>query len=248
MGQQTLFKVRDLRQKDQFKIDDKYLNGYAKILGVYSTAVYTSLARHAEFNSQKAFPSEKLIAEEHNITERCVRNEIKKLKFTNIIAVKKERSNKGQWLNNLYILLDKSEWKKPEELKDLWSNTRGTTRPNQRNLTTKPEELKVPLRIHIKKDTKRSVVGKADTPHHRIFSFFLEEVKKRYGVAPEFNGKKDGLLVKKRLVKYGEDKTKAIIDYYLDSKKCKEFGFNLSVALSADTINCYLRDNEAYVL
>ena len=169
MDQQQLFKVRDLRKKDQFKIDDAYLNGYAKILGVYSTAVYNSLCRHAEFNTQKAFPSEKLIAKEHGITERCVRNEVRKLKDANIITIKKERSSKGQWLNNLYILLDKSEWTSPKELKDLWK-TKGTERPNQRNLTTLPEELKVPLRIHIKKDT-----NKKDNKEKDIFNYWNKQ-------------------------------------------------------------------------
>lgn len=153
---QQLFKIRDLRKKDQFKIDDVYLNGYAKILGVYSTAVYNSLCRHAEFNSQKAFPSERLIAEEHGITERCVRNEIKKLKYVNIINIKKERSSNGQWLNNTYFLLDKSEWKKPEELKDPWWN--------QRNLKSSPEEPDVITRgtESALKDTNKKDTNKKD--------------------------------------------------------------------------------------
>ena len=212
--QKQLFKVRDLRKKDQFKIDDKYLNGYAKILGVYSTAVYASLTRHAEFNSQKAFPSEKLIAEEHSITERCVRNEIKKLKLTNIIAIEKERSSKGQWLNNLYILLDKSEWKKPEELKDLWK-TRGTERPNQRNLTTEPEELKVPLRIHIKKDTnkKDNKLAKPSFAGKEV-NLLIEKFK---GVNPSyeqlFKNKTQRGALQRLVKKYGVIKTGNMIDY-----------------------------------
>lgn len=160
--QQQLFKVRDLRKKTQFKIDDAYLNGYAKILGVYSTAVYNSLARHAEFESQRAFPSERLIAEEHNITDRSVRNAIKKLKLTNIINIQKERSNQGKWLNNVYILLDKSEWKKPEELKDLWKPI-GIKKQ-------KPEELKVSTRgmkSAIKDNTLRGITHIKDNTYSK---------------------------------------------------------------------------------
>lgn len=141
--QQTLFKIRDLRKKDQFKIDDKYLNGYARIFGTTTTAVYNSLSRHAEFHTQEAFPSEKLIAEEHNITDRSVRTAIKKLKSANIIKVGRERRN-GKWLNNIYSLVDKSEWKSPEEIKDLWLKPEEKNDSNQRK---SPEEKIDLLRI-----------------------------------------------------------------------------------------------------
>jgi len=111
MEQQTLFKVRDLRQKDQFKIDDAYLNGYAKICGKYSTLVYVSLCRHAEFNTQKAFPAQELMAKQHNISVKSVRVGIKNLIEYNIIFAKLER-NGGKFANYVYYLIDKSEWVK----------------------------------------------------------------------------------------------------------------------------------------
>jgi len=159
------FKVRDLRKKTQYKIDDVYLNIYARVLGVYATAVYNSLSRHAEFYSQKAFPSERLIAEEHNITERTVRNAIRLLRMADIIDVGKERGRQGKWANNVYFLKDKSEWKKPcelvKEMMDLQDQrkqkahgkTGGIKSHNQRNIKFKPEEPKVPLRIQVKVDT-----------------------------------------------------------------------------------------------
>ena len=107
------FKIRDLRRKTQYKIDDDYLNIYARILGVYATAVYNSLSRHAEFYSQKAFPSERLIAEEHGIGERTVRKALRILKMANIIEIGKERGRQGKWANNIYFLKDRSEWEKP---------------------------------------------------------------------------------------------------------------------------------------
>ncbi len=163
--QQQLFKIRDLRKKDQFKIDDKYLNGYSKYLGLSTLAVYASLSRHSEYHTQSSFPSEKLIADEHSITERSVRLAIRKLKLLNIIKVERERTAKGKWLNNIYILIDKSEWKEPEEIKALW-----VSRGNKRH---KPEEIKdktrgtdAPIKdntvegYNIKDNT--SIVGQAD--------------------------------------------------------------------------------------
>ena len=122
--QQQLFKVRDLRKKDQFKIDDAYLNGYARICGKDATLVYTSLCRHAEFNSQKAFPSQNKIAYEHKISVKTVRRGLKKLIDYNIVMAKQERMG-GKFVNYVYYLLDKSEWKEiPRDKRALRSDHR----------------------------------------------------------------------------------------------------------------------------
>lgn len=133
MEQQTLFKIRDLRKKDQYKIDDQYLNGYARIFGPTTTAVYNSLSRHAEFHTQEAFPSEELIAEEHGIGVKSVQRSIKQLKGANIIKVERVK-RQGKWLNNLYSLVDKSEWLKPEDIKTLWRT--------RRHYSPKPQDIK----------------------------------------------------------------------------------------------------------
>jgi hypothetical protein len=107
--QQTFLKIRDLRQKTQFKIDDIYINGYARLCGTNATLVYLSLCRHAEFESQKAFPSQGKIAFELGISLPSVKRGIKKLSEYNIIKIEKEKI-KGRFTNNVYYLLDKSEW------------------------------------------------------------------------------------------------------------------------------------------
>ena len=111
-----LFKVRDLRKKDQYKIDDAYLNGYARLCGVYATAVYNSLSRHADFNTQEAFPSIEKIAEQHNISRRSVIRGIKELELWGIIKITREKDTKTYRQKvNVYFLVDKTEWKpKPD--------------------------------------------------------------------------------------------------------------------------------------
>ena len=137
MEQQTLFKVRDRRSRNWFWVENEYFNGFGKILGAGSIAVYVSLCRHAD-NDQKCFPAQKTIADETKLGERTVRNIIKNLAKHKIIEITKERSSKGKWLNNVYWLLDKTEWVypeatsadgKPEADKD---TARGNQRPNQR--------------------------------------------------------------------------------------------------------------------
>lgn len=99
------FEVRDMRHKEKFFLDDRYLNGYAKVCGVYATAVYLSLCRHAD-KEQKCWPSHEKIAEEHAISSRQVIRALKILADKNI--VRQERV--GKKANNRYWLVDKSEW------------------------------------------------------------------------------------------------------------------------------------------
>lgn len=65
------FGVRDLRDKNWFVLDNKFLNGYAKFLGTHTVCVCVSLCRHAGI-SQKAYPPQKLIAKEFNISKTKV--------------------------------------------------------------------------------------------------------------------------------------------------------------------------------
>lgn len=126
------FKVRDLRKKEQFIIDDSYLNGYAKIFGPSGTAVYLSLCRRAN-KDQFCFPSEKTIAEDHNITDRTVRTYIKRLVEARILRIERERSESGKWRHNVYYLLDKSEWKTPEEIISFGRQRKSKTQPAENN-------------------------------------------------------------------------------------------------------------------
>jgi len=106
------FRVRDLRIKEKFCMDDAYVNGWAKYLKPSALAVYVSLCRHAD-KEQSAFPSQETIAKEHGIGVRTVKSKIKLLEQWHIIRREKVRNKGGQWLNNTYFLLDKSNWKQP---------------------------------------------------------------------------------------------------------------------------------------
>jgi biotin operon repressor len=103
-------RVRDFRNKQFFLVDDVYLNGYAKYLGVTASMVYICLCRHVD-KDQIAFPSQDSIAERLGIKKRTVLEKIKILKKWGLIEVRKIRNKNGKWLNNTYALLDKSEWK-----------------------------------------------------------------------------------------------------------------------------------------
>lgn len=111
MENKKQFKVRDLRRKDKYTVDDEYLNGYAKLCGVYATAIYNSLCRHAN-KDQESWPSVDLMADQHGINRCSVLKGIKLLKEWGIIEVTQEKDGKTKrQLNNTYWLIDKSEWK-----------------------------------------------------------------------------------------------------------------------------------------
>ena len=104
--------IRDIRHKEKYNIDDAYLNGWAKIIKPTGTAIYNSLCRHADIELS-SYPSIKLLAKEHGISEKSVQRAIKKLKECNLIAYEQVRNEQGKWLRNKYFLLDKSVWESP---------------------------------------------------------------------------------------------------------------------------------------
>ena len=102
-------RIIDKRKKEKFMLDDEYLNGQAKLCGIYATGVYIVLCRHAD-KEQECFPSIKLMMDKLSIGRNSVLNGLKNLEERRVIEIKKTRSKGGQWLNNTYTLLDKSEW------------------------------------------------------------------------------------------------------------------------------------------
>lgn len=110
MKQERLFKIRDARAKDRFQIDDQYLNGWAKQCGWQATLVYMSLCRHADRDGE-SFPSIELMSKELKVGINTIRRGVKSLLNFNIISIERVKNSKGRWLNNLYVLMDKSVWK-----------------------------------------------------------------------------------------------------------------------------------------
>lgn len=106
------FKIRDNRRKEMFRMDDEYLNGYARICGVVATCVYVSLCRHAN-KEQSSWPSLRLIQEElaigsHHTVVKAIRK-LEEWKIIEVIRTKNQGNNRQEV--NTYVLLDKTAWK-----------------------------------------------------------------------------------------------------------------------------------------
>lgn len=106
----SMDKIRDLR--DGFcKVDNEYLDKYAKLCGIHATGVYLSMCRHAD-KEQRCFPSKKLIAAELGIGERSVYTAIKKLEEFGIVGIEGQgRKKDGSFKVRLYTLFHKNQWK-----------------------------------------------------------------------------------------------------------------------------------------
>lgn len=109
--------IRDLRHKEKFQIDDEYLNGYAKVCGANATLVYLCLCRHADYYTQKSFPSIEKMSEKLGISIASVKRGISSLVEWNIIVKQRTRHpENAKWVNNSYTLLDKTVWKQKPQL------------------------------------------------------------------------------------------------------------------------------------
>jgi hypothetical protein len=131
MSENDQFLVRDLHNKQHFIVDDEYLNGYAKLCGPSATLVYLCLCRHSD-RHQESFPSVQLTAEKTGISRDSVMRGIKKLIEWNIISKERDRREDATWLNNRYILLDKTVWKaKPSSTEQHGAKSQNESEPSR---------------------------------------------------------------------------------------------------------------------
>ena len=89
MTNETKLKVRDLRSKEKFFIDDVfYDHGYMGELSSTPSSVYTALCRHAD-RKQECFPSIGKIARKLKISNRQVIRSLKRLEKLKLIKISK---------------------------------------------------------------------------------------------------------------------------------------------------------------
>ena len=104
------FKIRDLRRKGYFTVDNEAIDIMAKIIGVHAFIIYMVLCRHSDKN-EESFPSQETIAEKTGMNKRTVLEKTKLLEQYNMLLIQKTRDEKtGEFLHNTYTLLDKSVW------------------------------------------------------------------------------------------------------------------------------------------
>jgi len=206
-------RIIDKRKKEKFMMDDEYLNGQAKLCGWQGTIVYNSLCRHANIN-QESFPSIKLMAEQHRVSRPTIIKGIENLEKRNVIQVKKMRTKGGKWLNNTYILLDKSGWDYSSQVNVV--DTVNT--PSQVNVDTPPSQRGLPNQVNV-----------VDTKETHIKETHYNSVSKET-VSPFLNNKEEEDNVPFdsdayiETLKQSQQKHIVIIGWYMQAKGMKSPG------------------------
>ena len=121
-----------------FRMDDEYLNGYAKLCGSAATCIYMALCRHAD-RDQESWPSIRLLSEKLGLSKDTVIRGIKKLSSWRIIEVVKSKHQKTKRQEvNTYILVDRSCWVgKPGSTTRTGAGSQNKPEPGSKN-TPKP--------------------------------------------------------------------------------------------------------------
>jgi len=139
---------RKTKNKGWFKTGNIFFDEYIKVIGYTPAIVYLCIKRHEYGKTRIAFPSQEVIAQKLNISERTVLRAIKILETYKFISIRKER-RQGQWRHNVYFLNQSSEW-----LKELIKSDDYTTN------NTSPDDKRgenYATQSHIKKTIKNTI-------------------------------------------------------------------------------------------
>lgn len=117
------------------------------------------------------------------------------------------------------------------KVRERWANRKSKTisKPSQ-------DHSKTSIEVEVYKKKK---ISAADPRVATLIDYFSEACQTRKAFKPKIAGQKDGPAVKRFLASDSEDDARALIDWYLGSKKCEEHGPNVAVCFSAATINLW---------
>jgi len=219
-------RIIDNRKKEKFMMDDEYLNGQAKVCGWQATLVYVSLCRHVN-KQQECFPSIKLMQEELSVGRNTILKGIKNLEKHNIIKIEKARSDNGKWLNNIYVLIDKSEWIRSQVLlKDMDQTTsRVPLRTQPCPSQNKTKSLTGTLRKHIEGNTYKethALLRKEQSYGNEQINELLTIFETTMGFPS--SGSKDRWMAKHLLNNFNQDQLKAMLAYCASNEYAPRIG------------------------
>lgn len=208
MKKEEQFEVRDMRSKEKFFIHDEYLNGYARLCGANATLVYLCLCRHAD-RHQESFPSVQMMAEKLNLSRDSVMRGIKALIQWNIISKERERKADKTWLNNRYVLLDKSVWKSKPSSSEQHG---GIQVANQGKSQVAVSDTKDTHRI---KDTHKTAAPSAGTLGNEVINLF-KDINPSYQQL--FKRKQQHEAAERLVTFHGFEKSKRAVEFLVSRR------------------------------
>lgn len=114
MEDKTKLKVRDLRRKGYFSIDNEFVDWYLPIFTDSAIRVYITLCKMADKDGV-CFPKQTTLAEKTNRSRQTINEAIKQLEEYNLIEVENIFDDYNRQLSNNYTLLDKQVWIIPKK-------------------------------------------------------------------------------------------------------------------------------------
>lgn len=136
-----------------FKVDNIFIDTYAKELGHIASIIYISIKRHAN-REDASWPSYKLISEELGISERTVIRHIGELEKYGLIYKDKNR-RKGQWDHNVYYITERESWLTPDDFEsNSMTNSHKPNDNNDKSYTIKSHTKKTNIKKTYIKNTK----------------------------------------------------------------------------------------------
>ena len=108
------------------------------------------------------------------------------------------------------------------------------------------EAPKVPVEEEpYKEDTIANSKKPKDSRITEVINFFHQSVLKDKGFKPHINGGLDGSMIENLLKTYSSKQIQDIIEFYIQGKDVKKYGYNLRFALNSISINKWL-EQEAF--
>lgn len=138
-----VFIGRDLRRKEKFQVDDRYIDdGYVVHAGQATFAIYAMLCRHAN-KAQEAWPSYDLMQQRLGVSPSTILRSLRLLSKLNIVHVISGRTpDKKRRAVNAYVLIDQSYWLPTGSTRHQRSKTPATRQNQPVKTNPSPEKCK----------------------------------------------------------------------------------------------------------
>lgn len=226
--------------------DHKYFTLVPNYILNHSTAVaqalYLQLKRLAGENGT-AYPGRRYLMEKMGVSYNTLKKEFKYLldkgwiKFNGYRNIKTEGGNQkvksykivDLWdLNNKHYQEQRGVKIEPPCERGVKIEPQGVS---TRGVKIEPKEDPLKQEPSFKKD-----IADKKSAHQEIIKFYSDSVQSKFGFRPKIDAA-DGKLLKSAL-SMGSDSIRALVEWYLDSDKCRELeNVSLSSCLSKDSVN-----------
>jgi len=189
-----IIELRDSRRKHFFTVDNEIFD---MNLSVYALAIYFYLCRCAGDKSY-AFPSLSNLHKTLSISKDRILKSFKELEERNIIRRERRKGEKGNYQSTVYVLLDKSVWKKEgcpsdeqgvvrQADKGSSHDRQGVVRETDKGCPSGGHKEKINKKTQLEEKTKREYISSPDEEENSLPKKIKEEKLRKAGDSENFD-------------------------------------------------------------